>query len=86
MQQALIADVGFVAFVGDVADEVGPGDGVGGSDEAWVGDGAEGFADVGGVGNVAVGAEEDGAEAGGVGCVADVGVGGFVCSGVLSGI
>jgi len=41
-----------------------------------VGDGAEGFADVGGVGNVAVGGEEDGAEASGVGGVADVGIGG----------
>jgi len=41
-----------------------------------VGDGAEGLADVGGVGDVAVGGEEDGAQAGGVGGVADVGIGG----------
>jgi len=41
-----------------------------------VGDGAEGLADVGGVGDVAVGGKEDGAQAGGVGGVADVAVGG----------
>lgn len=40
-----------------------------------MGDGAEGFADVGGVGYVAVGGEEDGAQAGCVGGVADVGGG-----------
>lgn len=39
----------------DVAEEVGPGDGVGGADEDWVGDWAEGFAYVGCVGYVAVG-------------------------------
>ena len=37
-------------------------------------DGAEGLADVGGVGDVAVGGEEDGAEAGGVGGVPEGGV------------
>ena len=42
-----------------------------------MGDGPEGFADVGGIGYVAVGGEEDGAEAGGVGCVAEVGICGF---------
>lgn len=41
-----------------------------------MGDGAEGLADIGGVGDVAVSGEEDGAQAGGVGGVADVGVGG----------
>lgn len=60
----LVAEVGFVAFVADVADEVGPGDAVGAFDEPGVGDGAEGFADVGCVGYVSVGAEEDGAGAG----------------------
>ena len=65
----------------DVADKKGPGDAVGGFDEPGVGDGAEGFADVGGVGYVAVGGEEDGAEARGVGCVAEVGVCGFFGAG-----
>lgn len=74
MQDALVAGVGLVAFVADVADEVGPGDAVGGADEPGVGDGAEGFANVGGVGDVAVGAEEDGAGAGKVGGVAEGGV------------
>lgn len=74
VQDALVAEVGFVAFVADVADEVGPGDAVGGADEPWVGDGAEGFADVGGVGNVAVGTQEDSAGTGEVGCVAEGGV------------
>jgi hypothetical protein len=37
-----------------------------------MGDGTEGFPYVGGVGDVAVGAEEDGAESGSVGGVAEV--------------
>ena len=53
-----------------VPDQIGPGDTVGGFDEPRVGDGAEGFADVGRVGDVAVGGEEDGTEAVCVGCVA----------------
>ena len=65
----------------DVADEIRPADAVGGFDEPGVSDGPEGLADVGGVGDVAVGAEEDGAQAGGIGCVADVGVGGFAGAG-----
>ena len=60
----------------DVSNEICPGDAVRGLDEPGVGDRAEGLADVGGVGYVAVGAEEDGAEAGGIGGVAEVGVGG----------
>lgn len=68
--------IGFIPFVPDVADQIRPGDAVGGFDEPGVSDGAEGLADVGGVGDVAVGGEEDGAEAGGVGGVADVAVGG----------
>ena len=74
-------EVGFVPLVPDVADQIGPGDAVGGFDEPRVGNGAEGFADVGGVGYIAVGGEEDGAEAGGVGCVAEVGIRGFFCTG-----
>lgn len=66
MKDGLVADVGFVAFVGDVADEVEPGDGVGACDEVGVGDGAEGFTYIGCVGYVAVGGEEDCADAGGV--------------------
>lgn len=64
MEDLLVAEVGFVAFVADVAEEVGPGDTVRAADQPWVSDGAEGFTDVGGVGYVAVGAEEDGAGAG----------------------
>ena len=82
----LIAEIGFVSFVGDVTNEVCPGDAVGGSDEPRVGYGAERFADVGGVGDVAVGAQEDGTESGCIGCVADVGVCGLVCSGYWEGI
>lgn len=69
-----VAQVGLVAFVGDVADEVGPGDGVGGADEVGMRDGPEGLAYVGGVGYVAVGGEEDGAQAVGVAGVAVGGV------------
>lgn len=58
-----VAQVGFVAFVGDIAEEIGPGDAVGGAHEVGVCDGAEGLAYVGGVGDVAVRGEEDGADA-----------------------
>ena len=57
MQHTLIAEIGFVSFVGDVTDKVGPGDAIGGSNEPRVGYRAERFADIGGVGNVALGAE-----------------------------
>jgi hypothetical protein len=71
---AAVPQVGLVALVQDIAGEVGPGDGVGGADEDGVGDGAEGLADLGAVGDVAVGGEEDGADAVEVG---EVAVGGF---------
>lgn len=67
----------------DVADQIGPGDAVGAFDEPGMGDGPEGFADVGRVGDIAVGAEEDGADAGCVGGVAEVGVCGFFRTGLL---
>ena len=58
----------------DVAEEVGPGDGIGGAHEVGVCDGAEGLADFRGVGDVAVGGEEEGADAV---CVGGVAVRGF---------
>ncbi len=64
--------------MGDVTCYVGPGDAVGGFDEFGVGDGAEGFPYVGCVGDVALGGEEGGADAGCVGSVADVA---FCCLG-----
>ena len=60
MDYSLVAQVGFVSLMPDISDQVCPTDAVGGLYEPWVGDWAEGFADVGGVGDVAVGAEEDG--------------------------
>ena len=78
MQHPLISKIGFVALVSDIAGKVGPGDGISASDEIRVSDGPEGFANVGGVGDVAVCAEEYGAEAGGVGSIANVGVGGLI--------
>lgn len=80
MLDRLIVEIGFVPLVAHVADQVGPGDAVGRFDEPGVGDGAEGLAYVGGVGDVAVGGEKDGAQASGVGGVAEVGVCGFVGS------
>lgn len=77
MQHPLVPQVRFVSLMRDVADQIRPGDAVGGADQPGVCDGAEGFAHVGGVGYVAVGGEEDGAEAGCVGGVTDVGIGGF---------
>jgi hypothetical protein len=58
-----VAQVGLVAFVGDIAEQIGPGDAVGGAHEVGVCDGAEGLAYVGGVGDIAVGGQEDGANA-----------------------
>ena len=58
----------------DITDEIGPGDPIGTFYEVRVGNRTEGLADVGGVGDVAVGGEEDGAKAGGVGSIAEVSV------------
>ena len=58
----------------DIADQVGPGDAVGAFDEPRVRDRPEGLADVGCVGDVAVGTEEDCSDAGRVGGVTEVGV------------
>ena len=64
----------------DIPNEISPRNAVSGFDKVRVGDGAEGLADVGGVGYVAVGREEDGTEAGGVGSVAEVGVSRLGCA------
>lgn len=72
--------------MGDVADDIGPGDAVCGADEVRVDDRTEGLAYVGGVGDVAVGGEEDCA---GSVCVCSVAVG-SVCrvdvAGLLIGV
>ena len=75
VQDALVAQIRFVALVSDVAGQVGPRDGVGALYEIRVRGGAEGLADVGGVGDVAMRGVEDGADAGGVGGVPE----GSVC-------
>ena len=64
----------------NVPNEISPRDTVSGFDEVGVGDGAEGLADVRGVCYIAVGREEDSTEAGGVGSVAEVGVGRLGCA------
>jgi hypothetical protein len=56
----------------DIADEICPGDSVGGAHEPGVGNWAKGLANVGCVGDVAVGGEEESAEAV---CVSGVAVG-----------
>jgi hypothetical protein len=63
--------------VGDVADQIRPGDGVGGAHKVRVCDWAEGFAYVGCVGDIAMGGEEDGAESNGVSGVSVWSVGGI---------
>ena len=73
-QHAPVAQVGLVAFVNDVADQVGPGDAVGRAHQVGMGDGAEGFANVGGVGDIAMSGEKYGAQAIGV---TGVPIGGF---------
>lgn len=73
-QHAPVAQIGLVAFMDDVADQVGPGDAVRGAHQVGMGDGAEGLANVGGVGNIAMGGEKDRPQAIGV---TGVPVGGF---------
>lgn len=71
-----IPKVGFVAFVKNIAENIGPGDRVGASDEMWMCDRSEGFANVGGICDVAMGGEEDGS---GSICICGVSEGGFRC-------
>ena len=85
VQDALIAQIRFVALVSDVAGQVGPRDGVGALYDIRVHGGAEGLADVGGVGDVAMCGAEDGADSGGVGGVPEGGVCGFASSVVALG-
>lgn len=76
-QRAAIPQIGLVALVPDVADQIGPRDGVGGAHEDRVRDGAERLAYLGGVGDVAVRGEEERADARGIGGVAVGGFGGI---------
>ena len=68
----LVVPIRLVTLVADVAEDVGPRHAVGAPHQPWVRDGTERLANVGRVGDVAVGREENGAEAGRVGGVADV--------------
>ena len=77
MHDPLVAQVGFVALVADVADEVRPRNAVRASDQPRVRDRPEGLAHIRGVGDVAVRAQEDGSETACVCRVADVGLGGL---------
>lgn len=57
IKHPLVVPVRLVTLVADVAKDVSPRDAVGAADEPRVRDGAEGLANVGGVGDVAVGRE-----------------------------
>lgn len=72
VQQPLVPTIRLVSLMPDVANQIGPGYAVGAADEPRMRDGTEGLANVGGVGDIAMGAEEDGAQACGVGGVAVV--------------
>jgi hypothetical protein len=74
----LVPHVRLVALVRDIAAQVQPGDAVGCAYGDWVRDGPEGLANVRGVCDIAMRRGEDGAEARGVGGVADIGVCGVV--------
>ena len=74
MTSLLVPQICFISFVPDVSDQVRPRDGIGRLDEPRVGYRPEGLADVAGVGNVPVRGEEDGAEAAGIGGVAEGGI------------
>lgn len=58
----MVGDVGFVTFVGDITSEVEPRDTIGCTDELWVGNRAEGFADVRCIGYITVSSAHDGAD------------------------
>lgn len=75
VQHPPVVPVCLVSFVADVAQDVRPRDAIGTTNEPGVRNGAEGLPNVGGVGDVAVGGEENSAEAGGIGGVTDVGLG-----------
>jgi hypothetical protein len=67
--------VGLPSFRCDIAGEVEPRDSVRRADELWMCNGAEGLANIGGVGNIAVGRCEDCSETGSVGKITKIGVG-----------
>ena len=58
----------------DVPDQIGPRDAVCGFNEPRVSDWSEGFTNIGGIGYIAVGGEEEGAKSCGIGSVANVGI------------
>ena len=85
MLHALVAEIGAVALVAYVADQVGPGDAVSAFDEPWMGNWAKRFTNVRGVSDITVGGEEDSAGSACIGCVTKVGVCGLIDAGRGSG-
>ena len=71
----LIVPVRLVALVADIAEDVSPRDAIGAAHQPGVRYGPERLSNVGGVGDVAVGGEEDCAHARRVGGISDVGLG-----------
>lgn len=67
----LVREVSLVPFVTDIADQICPRYTICSFDKPWMGDWAKGLPDVGGIGNIPVGAEQNGSDPGGVGCVAE---------------
>lgn len=65
-QRAPVAQVRLVALVADIADQIGPGYTVGRSDEPGMRDRAKRFSYVGGIRNITLGREEDGADPPGI--------------------
>lgn len=64
-----VAQEGLVPLDTDITQDIRPRDGVGASDKIWMRDGTKRLADVGCVGYITVGREENGADAVGVGCI-----------------
>lgn len=84
--EALVAKTCFVTLVRDIANQIGPTDAVSALDQPRVRDGAERLANVGRVGYVAVGGEQDCADAGCVGGVTDVGFGRLGGAAIVEGV
>lgn len=80
VEDLLVAHIRLVAFVGDIASQVQPRDTICALDKIWVGDWSKGLADIRGVGDIAMGREHDGANASCVGCIAEGGISGILCS------
>lgn len=80
MKKPLVAQIRLIAFMADVSDKVGPRDTICGSDEPWVGDRPERFANIRGVCYISVCGKKNRPQTRSIGCVAEASICRFLCS------